>query len=78
MGMGCPWLPLVQPNASKPEAWRAAAAFVYGGNALIAVDGSPVDGWTALGRSRLWTAEARSRLWTAEARSRLWTGQDND
>jgi len=35
MGMGCPWLPLVQPNASKPEAWRASAAFVYGGNALI-------------------------------------------
>jgi len=35
MGMGCPWLPLVQPNASKPEAWRAAAAFVYGGNAFI-------------------------------------------
>ena len=36
MGVGCPWLPLVQPDASKPEAWRAAAAFVYGGNALSA------------------------------------------
>jgi len=36
MGVGCPWLPLVQPDASKPESWRAAAAFVYGGNALSA------------------------------------------
>jgi len=34
MGVGCPWLPLVQPNASKPEAWRATTAFVYGGNVL--------------------------------------------
>lgn len=36
MGVGCPWLPLVQPDASKPEAWRASASFVYGGNALSA------------------------------------------
>ena len=36
MGVGCPWLPLVQPDASKPEAWRASASFAYGGNALSA------------------------------------------
>jgi len=34
MGLGCPWLPLVQPNASKPEAWRASASCAYGGNLL--------------------------------------------
>ena len=36
MGVGCPWLPLVQPDASKPEAWRATTTFAYGGNALSA------------------------------------------
>ena len=65
MGMGCPWLPLVQPDASKPEAWRAAAAFVYGGDVLVALDGSPVDGWTVGFDTRLWTSQIGTRLWTA-------------
>jgi hypothetical protein len=65
MGVGCPWLPLVQPDASKPEAWRASAAFAYGGNALIAVDGSPVDGWDSPFRTRQWQVASEIHFWDA-------------
>jgi len=74
MGMGCPWLPLVQPDASKPEAWRASAAFAYGGNVVrIAV----LDGWTVGFDTRLWTSQIGTRLWTADNSDRLWIAPGN-
>ncbi|MEO1841603.1 MAG: hypothetical protein ABGY21_08940 [Pseudomonadota bacterium] len=71
MGMGCPWLPLVQPDASKPEAWRASAAFAYG--VRIAV----LDGWTVGFDTRLWTSQIGTRLWTADNSDRLWIAPGN-
>lgn len=78
MGMGCPWLPLVQPDASKPEAWRATTTFAYGGNVL-----SPVvriaqsDGWTVGFDTRLWASQIGTRLWTADNSDRLWIAPGN-